>query len=205
MKKLLLHICCAPDATIGIDRIVPHWLTTGFFYNPNIHPAPEYERRLEAMEKLSEATGLAFDAGEYEPGQWKVMVKGLEEEPEKGRRCELCFKERLRRTAREARDGGYDAFAAVLTVSPHKNAALINRLGTEAGHEFAVEYIPTDLKKMDGFRKSVQMSKELGIYRQDYCGCEFSKREKAEGRREKKERTLRPSSGQVTQNTEETP
>ena len=190
MKKLLLHICCAPDATIGIDRLLPHWETQGFFYNPNIHPAQEYERRLEAMEKLSEATGLPFTQGKYDPDQWKVMVEGLEDEPEKGRRCELCFRERLRKAAREASEGGYDAFAAVLTVSPHKDASLINRLGEEAGQEFGVEYLPTDLKKMDGFKRSVQISKELGIYRQDYCGCEYSKRQNAERR---------------TQNTKEKP
>ena len=138
------------------------------------------------MEKLSEATGLDFEAGDYDPEQWEVMVKGLEEEPEKGRRCELCFQERLQKTAREARDGGYDAFAAVLTVSPHKDAALINRLGAEAGQEFGVEYLPTDLKKMDGFKTSVQLSREMGIYRQDYCGCEYSQRQKAGGRREEK-------------------
>ena len=190
MKKLLLHICCAPDATIGIDRLAPHWETSGFFYNPNIHPAAEYEKRREAMDQLSEATGLPFKTGEYDPDQWKVMVQGLEDEPEKGLRCELCFRERLRKTAREARDGGYDAFAAVLTVSPHKDASLINRLGAEAGQEFGVEYLPTDLKKMDGFKRSVQLSNELGIYRQNYCGCEYSKRQKAERR---------------TQNTEEQP
>jgi predicted adenine nucleotide alpha hydrolase (AANH) superfamily ATPase len=187
MKKLLLHICCAPDATIGIDRLAPHWETTGFFYNPNIHPAAEYEKRHEAMDQLSEATGLPFKTGEYDPDQWKVMVQGLEDEPEKGLRCELCFRERLRKTAREARDGGYDAFAAVLTVSPHKDASLINKLGAEAGQEFGVEYLPTDLKKMDGFKRSVQMSKELGIYRQNYCGCEYSQRQKAGGRREESE------------------
>jgi len=184
-KKLLLHICCAPDATIGIDRLVPLWETSGFFYNPNIHPAAEFEKRREAMDQLSEATGLPFKTGEYDPDQWKVMVQGLEDEPEKGLRCELCFRERLRKTAREARDGGYDAFAAVLTVSPHKDASLINRLGAEAGQEFGVEYLPTDLKKMDGFKRSVQMSKELGIYRQNYCGCEYSKRQKSGIRNQK--------------------
>jgi predicted adenine nucleotide alpha hydrolase (AANH) superfamily ATPase len=176
MKKLLLHICCAPDATIGIDRLSPHWNTSGFFYNPNIHPAAEYEKRREAMDQLSEATGLPFKTGDYDPAQWKVMIQGLEDEPEKGLRCELCFRERLRKTAQEAKEGGYDAFAAVLTVSPHKDAALINRLGAEAALEFGVEYLPTDLKKMDGFKKSVQLSNELGIYRQDYCGCEYSRR-----------------------------
>ncbi|MDF1535868.1 MAG: epoxyqueuosine reductase QueH [bacterium] len=176
MKKLLLHICCAPDATIGIERLTSGWDARGFFYNPNIHPPQEYDRRLAAMNRLSEATGFPFLTGEYNPGEWMVMVQGLEGEPEKGRRCEICIRDRLRRTAREARDGAYDAFAAVLTVSPHKNAAMVNRLGTEAALEYGVEYLPTDLKKMDGFKRSVQLSREMGIYRQDYCGCEFSRK-----------------------------
>ena len=98
------------------------------------------------------------------------------DEEEKGLRCEMCIRERLRETARAARDRGFDAFAAVLTVSPHKDAAMVNRLGAEAGEEFGIEYVATDLKKQDGFKKSVELSKKLGIYRQDYCGCEFSKR-----------------------------
>ena len=187
MKKLLIHICCAPDATIGIERLSPDWDTQGYFYNPNIHPAQEYDKRLAAMEKLSAATGFPFLSGEYSPEEWMVMVEGLEEEPEKGRRCELCIRERMRRTAQEAKEKGFDAFAAVLTVSPHKDAAMINRLGAEAGREFSVEYLPTNLKKMDGFKRSVQLSREMGIYRQDYCGCEFSKRQKSGIRNQKSE------------------
>ncbi len=187
MKKLLLHICCAPDATIGIERLSSNWDTQGYFYNPNIHPAQEYDKRLAAMEKLSAATDFPFLTGEYDPGDWMVMVQGLEEEPEKGRRCELCIRERLRRTALEAKERGFDAFAAVLTVSPHKDATMINRLGAEAGREFSVEYLPTDLKKLDGFNRSVQLSREMGIYRQDYCGCEFSKRQKSGIRNQKSE------------------
>jgi predicted adenine nucleotide alpha hydrolase (AANH) superfamily ATPase len=187
MKKLLLHICCAPDATTGIERLSSDWDTQGYFYNPNIHPSQEYDKRLAAMGKLSVATGFPFLSGEYSPEEWMVMVEGLEEEPEKGLRCELCIRERMRRTAQEAKERGFDAFAAVLTVSPHKDAAMINRLGEEAGLEYGVEYLPTDLKKMDGFKRSVQLSREMGIYRQDYCGCEYSQRQEAGGRREEKE------------------
>jgi predicted adenine nucleotide alpha hydrolase (AANH) superfamily ATPase len=187
MKKLLLHICCAPDATIGLERLTSGWDTQGYFYNPNIHPAQEFDKRLAAMDKLSVATGFPFLSGEYNPEEWMVMVEGLEEEPEKGRRCELCIRERMRRTAQEAKEGGFDAFAAVLTVSPHKDAAMINRLGEKAGLEYGVEYLPTDLKKLDGFKRSVQLSREMGIYRQDYCGCEFSKRQKSEIRNQKSE------------------
>ncbi|MDF1526997.1 MAG: epoxyqueuosine reductase QueH [bacterium] len=179
MKKLLIHICCAPDATIGIERLSQDWQAEGLFSNSNIHPGEEYEKRLFAMNTLAGATGFTFTAGVYEPEVWFESVKGLEEEPEKGLRCEVCIRERLRTTARLASDKGFDAFAAVLTVSPHKNAAMINRLGAEAGEEFGVKYLATDLKKQDGFKRSVEMTKEYGIYRQDYCGCEYSKKQNA--------------------------
>jgi len=175
MKKLLIHICCAPDATIGIERLSTQWETEGLFSNSNIHPRDEYEKRLLAMETLALETGFTFSADAYEPEVWFDSVRGLEEEPEKGLRCEVCIRGRLRTTARLARDRGFDAFAAVLTVSPHKNAAMINQLGAEAGEEYGVEYLPTNLKKQDGFRRSVELTKQYGIYRQDYCGCEYSR------------------------------
>ena len=178
-KKLLLHICCAPDATIGIERLSQDWDAKGLFSNSNIHPREEYEKRLLAMETLALKMGFTFSAHAYEPEVWFDSVRGLEEEPEKGLRCEVCIRGRLRTTARLARDKGFDAFAAVLTVSPHKNAAMINQLGAEAGEEYGVEYLPTDLKKQDGFRRSVELTKQYGIYRQDYCGCEYSKRKDA--------------------------
>ena len=181
-KKLLIHICCAPDATIGIERLCSDWDAKGLFSNSNIHPAEEYEKRLLAMEILALETGFTFTADAYEPEVWFESVKGLEGEPEKGLRCEVCIRGRLRTTARLARDKGFDAFAAVLTVSPHKNAAMINRLGTEAGEEFGIEYLSTDLKKLDGFKRSVELTKQYGIYRQDYCGCEFSRKQNVEPR-----------------------
>lgn len=179
MKRLLIHICCAPDATTGIERLASDWDSEGYFYNPNIHPGDEYKKRLDAMDELSRVMDFTFTEGRYDPEDWMVMVQGLEEEPEKGLRCEICIRERLRSTARFARDKGFDTFAAVLTVSPHKDAALVNRLGAEAGEEFGLEYIPTDLKKQDGFKRSVELTKQYGIYRQGYCGCEFSKRKNA--------------------------
>ena len=174
-KKLLLHICCAPDATVGIERLNSGWDTSGLFSNSNIHPAEEYGERLKALQTLADKMGFTFEEGSYEPEVWLESVRGMEEEPEKGTRCEVCIRERLRTTARLARDKGFDVFAAVLTVSPHKDAAMINRLGTEAGEEFGVEYLPTDLKKKDGFKRSVELTKQYGIYRQDYCGCEYSR------------------------------
>jgi predicted adenine nucleotide alpha hydrolase (AANH) superfamily ATPase len=174
-KKLLLHICCAPDATVGIERLSQDWDAKGLFSNSNIHPREEYEKRLLAMETLALEMGFTFAEDSYEPEIWLDSVRGLEGEPEKGLRCEICISERLRATARMARDRHFDVFAAVLTVSPHKDAAMINRLGAEAGEEFGVEYLPTDLKKQDGFKRSVDLTKQYGIYRQDYCGCEYSR------------------------------
>ena len=178
-KKLLIHICCAPDASIGFERLSKEWETNGFFYNPNIHPPNEYFVRLKALETLSQTMGFTFEEGPYEPELWFDNIRGLESEPEKGLRCERCIRERLRETARMARERGFDAFAAVLTVSPRKDAAMVNRLGTAAGEEFGVEYVQTDLKKQDGFKRSVEITRETGIYRQDYCGCVFSKRKDA--------------------------
>jgi len=178
VKRLLIHICCAPDATVGIERLSQDWETEGLFSNSNIHSPEEYKKRLKALETLANEMGFTFADDSYEPDVWLESVRGLEEEPEKGLRCEICIRERLRATARVAKDKGFDAFAAVLTVSPHKDAGMINRLGAEAGEEFGVEYLPTDLKKQDGFKRSVQMTKQYGIYRQDYCGCEYSRSRK---------------------------
>ena len=172
--KLLIHICCAPDATMGIERLTDRGQAEGFFYNPNIHPEAEYLRRLNAMKTLSAATGFKFIEGPYDPAPWHDAVRGLEKEPEKGRRCAECIRLRLRETARMATEHGFDHFAAVLTVSPHKNAEMVNRIGQEAGAEFSVTYVPTNLKKQDGFRMSVQLSRAYGLYRQNYCGCVYS-------------------------------
>jgi len=182
MKRLLLHICCAPDASVGFERLSHDWEAEGLFSNSNIHPTEEYRKRLQALKTLCNDMGFTFVEDTYEPEVWLESVRGLEEEPEKGLRCEICIRERLRATARVARDKGFDAFAAVLTVSPHKDAVMINRLGAEAGEEFGVEYLATDLKKQDGFKRSVQLTKQYGIYRQDYCGCEYSLRQNTEHR-----------------------
>ena len=182
MKMLLIHICCAPDATVGFERLSSDWDTSGLFSNSNIHPPEEYKKRLKALETLANEMGFTFAEDSYEPEVWLESIRGLEGEPEKGLRCEICIRERIRTTARMARDRQFDAFAAVLTVSPHKDAAMVNRLGIEAGEEFGVEYVPTDLKKQDGFKRSVKLSKQYGIYRQDYCGCEYSKRQNVERR-----------------------
>jgi len=126
------------------------------------------------MEDLARAASFPYREGRYDPERWLKAAKGMEDEPEKGRRCVECIRLRLQEAARAAKEGGFDLFAAVLTVSPHKDSEMINRLGKEAGRLHGVEYLPTDLKEKDGFRRSVELSKEYGLYRQNYCGCVYS-------------------------------
>jgi predicted adenine nucleotide alpha hydrolase (AANH) superfamily ATPase len=172
--SLLLHVCCAPDATVGFERLGKDWNVVGYFFNPNIYPSEEYAKRLEDFLRLGDLMGVETRVGEYCDEEWYEVIKGWEDEPEGGKRCKLCFRYRLRNTAELAQQGGFDAFATVLTVSPHKDAEKINDFGKALGEEFQVEYLATNLKKQDGFKRSVEMSKQFGLYRQNYCGCEFS-------------------------------
>lgn len=176
--KLLLHVCCAPDATVAAERLRVEYQPGVFFYNPNIHPFEEYSRRVEEMERLAPEIGVRIVAAPYDPDNWFTAVKGLEHEPEKGARCEVCFRVRLELTAAEAAKNGYSLFGTVLTVSPHKDAELINRLGQEIGQKYGILYFPSNFKKQDGFKRSLELSRQYNLYRQDYCGCIFSKKER---------------------------
>ena len=171
---VLLHICCAPDASYGIPAMQEMYRVTGFFFNPNIQPGEEHDRRLAATTRLAEQSPFPLTVAPGGEEEWEAAVRGFENEPEKGRRCEACIRLRLARTANEAKSLGVSSFSTVLTVSPKKNAAMVNRIGREEGIKAGVTYIEADLKKNDGFRKSVETSKRLGIYRQNYCGCRFS-------------------------------
>ena len=175
-ENVLLHVCCAPDASYGVPAMQEHFRVTGYFFNPNIEPGEEYERRLLATRQLQELLPFALEVESGGEKEWEDAVRGLEEEPEKGRRCEACIRMRLRHTAEEAKRQGIPAFSTVLTVSPKKDAAMVNRIGREEGERAGVFFIEADMKKKDGFRKSVDISKKLGIYRQDYCGCRYSVR-----------------------------
>lgn len=174
-KRLLLHICCAPDATVAPERLSQDYEITAYFYNPNIHPEEEYRLRLSEMQRLAETLHLPLASGAYSVPQWQAWIKGLEKEPEGGGRCTACFEFRLMNVAEFAKAHGYDAFSTVLTVSPHKQADTINKAGTEAGRRAGVEFIPLNLKKKGGFERSVTLSRHYGLYRQNYCGCEYSK------------------------------
>ncbi len=174
-NKTLVHICCAPDASYGVRAISERFgNVVCFFYNPNIWPREEYEKRLEETRKLARIYGVELIEGPYNEEEWLQAVKGLENEPEKGKRCEVCVKFRLEKCAELAEKLGVEAMTTVLTVSPKKNVRMINEAGREIGQKKSIFFIELDLKKKDGFKKSVELSKKLNIYRQNYCGCRFS-------------------------------
>ena len=176
-SSLLLHACCAPCSSTVLERLGNFFKISILYYNPNIFPPEEYEKRLLNQKKVVEKTGWAtLMPSKYDHGEFLTAVKGLETEPEGGARCTECFKIRLLKTAKAARDGGFDYFATTWSVSPHKNAALLGELGEKIGEEYGVKHLPSDFKKREGYKRSIELSKELDLYRQDYCGCEFSKR-----------------------------
>ncbi len=185
---LLLHSCCGPCSTAVVERLAGEFDITVFFYNPCITDEDEYMRRraaqLEFIEKFNREnagkTRIRFTEGSYRPSDFFEMVKGLEKEPEGGARCRLCFRQRLETTAEVASMSGYDHFGTTLTVSPHKDYKQISALGRGLAARYGISFLDRDFKKKDGFRRSVELSKKYGLYRQDYCGCIFSKREREE-------------------------
>lgn len=191
-ESLLLHSCCGPCSTSVIERLVSCYDVTVFFYNPNIYPSEEYEKRLETQISFirrfnqSRKTGqtekgaLTFHKvelllGDYKPEDFYHVAKGLENEPEGGQRCVECFKLRLEKTAQTAELGGFNIFATTLTVSPYKNYDLITEIGRYLAAKYNIEYLAQDFKKNDGYLRSIELSKEYDLYRQRYCGCIFSK------------------------------
>lgn len=178
-RRVLLHCCCGPCATHAVERLRREYDVALFFSNSNIAPREEYDRRLAAARRLADRTGVALIEDAYDHGAWLERIRGREADAERGERCALCFGFSLGRTARAAKEGGFDLFSTTLTISPHKDAALIFRIGRGLGPFLAV-----DFKRQDGFRRSLELSREHGLYRQDYCGCEFSLRDR--GRRASK-------------------
>lgn len=178
-KRLLLHSCCAPCSSHCLSELSPQIGVTVLYYNPNLDCAEEYEKRKREQLRFLRETGLAdFLDCDYAPEEYLFSVRGLEEEKEGGARCAVCFRLRLERTAREAKARGFDYFATTLTVSPLKNAKLINTIGFAVAEEVSVKYLPSDFKKRGGYLHSVRLSEKYGLYRQDYCGCAFSKAER---------------------------
>ena len=177
-KKLLLHACCAPCATTCLER-TKTFKTDLFFYNPNIDGENEFVKRLNELVRFTnEVYGKEVKVIEtkYNAQEFSNAINGLENEPERGKRCYICYKLRLEETAKYAKENGYDYFATTLTLSPHKNADWLNEIGFALGKEYGVKYLPTDFKKQNGYLNSIKLSEKHGLYRQNYCGCEFSKK-----------------------------
>ena len=178
--RLLLHCCCAPCSTAVLTRLADCFDITVFYYNPNIDTAEEHDLRARELQSFIRDSGLALYAViiPWEPKLYYESVRGLEGEKEGGKRCEVCFGLRLDRTARYTAEHGYDLFTTTLTISPMKSAPLLNRIGEEAAERAGAAFLNSDFKKRGGYLLSTQLSREYGIYRQDYCGCVFSKRER---------------------------
>jgi predicted adenine nucleotide alpha hydrolase (AANH) superfamily ATPase len=178
MKKprILVHICCAPDALFVMDLLKKDYEVFGFFYNPNIHPKEEYELRLKETKKVAAVLDVEIIEGPYDDSRWHKMTAKFKNEPEKGRRCDVCYALRLAMTAERGAELGFDKFATVMSLSPWKKADVLNRVGNMFGRRFHIAYLEANFKKKDGFKKSVELSDRHDLYRQDYCGCLFSKR-----------------------------
>ncbi len=176
-KRVLLQACCAPCASHCLSELAGKTRVTVYFYNPNLSDREEYEKRRAELLRLIGETGWAdaLDCA-YAPEDFAAIAAGYEDAPEGGARCARCFRLRLEHTAAAAKENGYDLFGTTLTLSPLKNADLINRIGFEAGERYGVEYLPSDFKKRGGYQHSLDLSREHCLYRQNYCGCAFSKR-----------------------------
>ena len=189
VPRLLLHACCAPCSSAVLEYLSQYFAITLLYYNPNIAPLEEYQKREAELRRLVSQMKFTHPVEllpcQYDGQAFVQAARGLEGEPEGGKRCEACFRLRLRYAAQEAARLRFDYYTTTLSISPMKNAPLLNQLGEEIGREFGVAHQPSDFKKKDGYKRSVQLSKEYDLYRQDYCGCAFSK---AQRQREKEER-----------------
>lgn len=178
---LLLHACCAPCASYVLEYLAEHFSITLLFYNPNIQPETEYLTRLAELERLRTLLPVKHPVSllpcAYDSSVFDTLARGLELEPERGARCPKCFEARLGMAARLAKEHGFDYFTTTLSVSPHKNADTLHEIGTRLATEFGVSYLPADFKKRGGYLRSIALSKEYNLYRQNYCGCKFSKTE----------------------------
>ena len=172
--RILAHICCAPDALYVARLLGETHEVTGYFYDPNIHPREEYDLRLGEMRKVAATLRMELIEGPYDADRWMTLTRKFRDEPEKGRRCDVCYAIRLGRAAETARDRGFGLFTTVMSLSPWKKAATMNRIGRLFARRHGIGFLEADFKKKDGFRKSVVLSKEAGLYRQDYCGCVYS-------------------------------
>ncbi len=191
--KVVLHICCGVCAAGAVEALAEEGhQVIGFFYNPNIHPVLEFQRRLGTAYKVAQKLNFPLEAGPYTPEEWLKMTNSLEHEPEGGKRCQVCYRLRLEETYSYMMDCGADAFATTLTISPHKSAQVINKIGQEVGGE---RFLVRDFRKKEGFKRAVQLARQWELYRQDYCGCIYSMRRGGKDERLAKERRGSKDSG----------
>ena len=190
MKKMLLHVCCAPCSSHVLDLLKNEYSITAYFYNPNITEESEYAKRINEFKRFVSEAEFAQNVkvveGEYEPELFFEIAKGLENEPERGKRCYKCYRQRMEKACVYARQNDYDVFTTTLSISPHKNAIWINEIGRELSDKYDIAYYYSDFKKKNGYAHSIELSREYNLYRQDYCGCIYSRNE-AVKRRESKE------------------
>ena len=176
-KKLLLHSCCGPCSTAVIERLLPYFDITVIYYNPNIEPQEEYEKRKKVQQEFLKEINVSFIDSPWNNEEFHKVTKGLEHEPEGGKRCHVCYGLRLRYVADIAKKNKFDYFTTTLTVSPYKNSDIINRIGNSIGYEKNIKYLYSDFKKREGYKRSILLSKEYKLYRQNYCGCLYAKGE----------------------------
>lgn len=178
--SLLIHACCAPCSSYVLEYLSEYFDITLFFYNPNIFPKEENDYRAEELKRLVCEMGLSdrvkMIVGEYEPRKFAEIAAGLESLPEGGARCAKCYELRLGESARLAAEGGYDFYTTTLSISPYKNAEWLNSIGVAQGEKHGVRYLVSDFKKRNGYKRSCELSTQYGLYRQDFCGCEYSKK-----------------------------
>ncbi len=184
VPRLLLHSCCAPCSSYVLEYLSEYFSITVFYYNPNIFPAEEYKKRVEEQEALIERLPvkhrISFLEGPYEQERFYELAKGLEDKPEGGERCFRCYHLRLLEAVQMAKAAGFDYFTTTLSISPLKDAQKLNLIGEQLAKEYGVAYLNSDFKKRDGYKRSIELSWEYGLYRQDYCGCVYSLKERKE-------------------------
>ena len=191
---LLLHACCAPCSSHCLEYLSKYFRITVFYYNPNISPKEEYTLRIEEIksfvQEFKSENEITLIEGKYEPERFFQVVKGLEQEPEGGKRCEQCFKLRLSEAAKLAKELNADYYTTTLSISPLKNAELLNKIGKEEGDAIGVTHLPSDFKKKGGYARSIELSKEYNLYRQNFCGCVYSLQEAKAREAKRKESEL---------------
>lgn len=197
-KRLLLHSCCAPCSSYVLEYLHSYFDICVYYYNPNITKREEYEKRIRELKRLIDtmnrehAWEIHLVEGPYEPECFLKAAEGFEECPEGGERCRRCFGLRLSKSASYAAQNSFDYFTTTLTISPLKNADTLNEIGNRAGEKYGISFLPSDFKKKNGYQRSIELSKEYHLYRQNYCGCEYSKKEREEAVRRRNSMIVKP-------------